>query len=127
MPGSMTRSKSRIWHAVLINANHLLRGRSYESVFRVQGRLSLKKREMNKKIVLVFIAAFLLACNTLTPRASGSTPEVIIPSPTESVLQPDDAPDVTLPGITIVRLHPSDGDLKMLLVQEAQKATELGL
>ena len=82
---------------------------------------------MNKKIVLVFVAAFLLACNALTPRASGSTPEVIIPSPAESVLQPDDAQDVTLPGITIVRLHPGDGELQMLLVQEAQKATELGL
>lgn len=82
---------------------------------------------MNKKIVLVFVVAFLLACNALIPRASGSTPEVIVTSPTESVMMPDDSQDVTLPGITIVRLHPGDGDLQMLLAQETQKATELGL
>lgn len=93
----------------------------------MQGRLSLKKREMNKKIVLVFVAAFLLACNALTPRTSRSTPEAIISAPTESALQPDNVQDTTLTGITIVRLRPEDGDLQMLLIQEAQKATELGL
>jgi thiol-disulfide isomerase/thioredoxin len=82
---------------------------------------------MNKKIVLVFVAAFLLACNALTPRTSRSTPEAIIPPPTESALQPDNVQDTTPTGITIVRLRPGDGDLQTLLAQEAQKATKVGL
>jgi thiol-disulfide isomerase/thioredoxin len=82
---------------------------------------------MNKKITLIFAAAFLLACNALNPRTSGSTPEVIVHPSTESALQPDDGQDVEPMGITIVRLRPGDGDLQTLLVQEAQKATELGL
>jgi thiol-disulfide isomerase/thioredoxin len=82
---------------------------------------------MNRKITLIFAAAILLACNALNPRTLGSTPEVIVHPLTESALQPDDGQDVEPMGITIVRLHPEDGDLQTLLVQETQKATELGL
>ena len=82
---------------------------------------------MNKKIALVFAAAFLLACNALIPATSPSTPEIVVPQPTESVLQPDDTQEVASTGITIVRLHPGDGDLQTLLAQEAQKAVALGL
>jgi thiol-disulfide isomerase/thioredoxin len=82
---------------------------------------------MNKKTALVFAAAFLLACNALIPTTSPSTPEIIVPQPTESALQPNDPQEVASTGITIVRLRPGDGDLQTLLVQEAQKATELGL
>ncbi|HET9912948.1 MAG TPA: hypothetical protein VFQ13_13720 [Anaerolineales bacterium] len=82
---------------------------------------------MHKKIVPVFVAVFLLACNALTPRTSRSTPELILPAQTESAPQPDDAQEVGPTEITIVRLRPGDGDLQTLLAQEAQKATELGL
>ncbi len=82
---------------------------------------------MNKKIAFGFVAAFLLACNALTPQISRSTPEVIVSPSTESTLRPNDAQVVAPTGITTVRLHPGDGDLQTLLAQEAQKATALGL
>lgn len=82
---------------------------------------------MNKKIALVTVAAFLLACNALFPQTSRSTPEVMIPPSTASAPQSNEAQNVAPTGITIIRLHPGDGDLQTLLAQEAQKAIELGL
>jgi thiol:disulfide interchange protein len=82
---------------------------------------------MNRKIALLVVATFLLACNALTPRTSSSTPEVILPPSTKSVDEPSNTQEVPAAGITIVRLHPGDGDLQTLLTEEAQKATALGL
>ncbi len=91
---------------------------------------------MNKKITLVLIAAFLLACNALFPQTSTSTPQPIAPPPTESALQPNDAQEVVpssspapasaSTAFTTVRLHPEDGDLQAMLAEEARKAVELG-
>ncbi|RPJ22378.1 MAG: hypothetical protein EHM33_23685 [Chloroflexi bacterium] len=72
----------------------------------------------NQKILLIFVTAFLLACNFLFPQTSRSTPE--------PALQPSDPQDLAPVGFTIVRLHPQDGDLKTMLAQEAQKASALG-
>jgi thiol-disulfide isomerase/thioredoxin len=83
--------------------------------------------KMNKKIMLGLVTAFLLACSTLIPQTTESAPEIIAPPPTESALQPNDAQEVAPTGMTIVRLHPGEGDLQTRLAQEAQKATELGL
>jgi thiol-disulfide isomerase/thioredoxin len=66
---------------------------------------------MNNKIMLMFVGASLLACNLFFPQ--GSTPEA------------SDFHDPTPTGFTIVRLHPGDGNLKTLLVEEAQKAEAL--
>jgi hypothetical protein len=71
----------------------------------------MEGNKMNKKLMLILAMAFLLACNALVPQTSNSTPEG----------------NVAPAGLTIVRLRPGDGDLQTLLVQEAQKATELGL
>jgi thiol-disulfide isomerase/thioredoxin len=68
---------------------------------------------MNKKITLVLVGISLLACNFLFPQARRSTPEST------------DFQDATPTGFTIVRLHPSGGDLQTMLASEAQKATEL--
>ena len=83
---------------------------------------------MNKKLVFVLVPVILLACNFLFPAQE--------PPPTQQVLSPT-APvetkvsqEITQPpesgGFTVVRLHPDDGDLQAMLVDEAQKAIVLG-
>ncbi len=69
---------------------------------------------MNKKLPWLLIGVSLLACNFLFPPAQRSTP------------QPSDFQDPQPTGFSIVRLHPSDGDLQTLLTSEAQKAVALG-
>lgn len=81
---------------------------------------------MNKKIMLVLVVIFLLACNALLPPTLTSAPERIVPPPTESALQPNEAQEVTSTSFTVVRLHVGDGDLQTMLTQEAQKAIALG-
>ncbi len=75
------------------------------------------KLKMNKKILLLFIATTLLACNFLFPKKA---------APTESAPQPSDSQDFTSAGFTIVRLKPQNGDLGAMLAKEAQKAITLG-
>jgi thiol-disulfide isomerase/thioredoxin len=75
------------------------------------------KPNMNKKILLLFIATTLLACNFLFPKKA---------APTESAPQPNDSQDFTSAGFTIVRLQPKDGNLQAMLAIEAQKAGALG-
>jgi thiol-disulfide isomerase/thioredoxin len=67
---------------------------------------------MNKRITFL-IGLSLLACNFLFPEAGGSD--------RESTSYQDPVPT----GFTIVRLHPSDGDLETLLANEVKKAVEL--
>ncbi len=94
---------------------------------------------MKKKLALIIVTVFLLACNALFPPASTPTPEpsarptssATVPAtstvpPTETPLPPSDVPATPSAGFSIVRLHPQDGDLKILLAQEAQKAVALG-
>jgi thiol-disulfide isomerase/thioredoxin len=69
---------------------------------------------MNKKLTWLLIAISLLACNLFFPQTSRSTP------------QPSDFQDPQPTGFTIVRLHPSDGDLQSLLASEARKAVAVG-
>ena len=72
---------------------------------------------MNRKILLIFITAVLLACNFLFPPKARTT---------ESASQPSDSQDFKSAGFTIVRLHPGAGDLQAMLAGEAQKAQALG-
>ncbi len=94
---------------------------------------------MNKKFALILVTVFLLACNALfppmptptlkpvaSPTISAPSPTVSAALPTASPLPPSDVPATASIGFTIVRLHPQDGDLKILLAQEAQKAVALG-
>jgi hypothetical protein len=70
---------------------------------------------MNNKIVLLLIGISLLACNFLFP-----------PAPTqESVPQSYTSENFSSTDLTIVRLHPEDGDLPTMLKDEAQKAVSL--
>lgn len=79
---------------------------------------------MNKKMLIVLLPIFLLACNLLFPSEDTSTP-------TETFLTKTEIPQETerseSNGFTIVRIHPGDGDLQALLAVEAQKATSQGL
>ena len=68
---------------------------------------------MNSKLILILVAASLLACNLFFPQTQPPTP------------QPSDFQDPQPTGFTIVRLHPSDGDLQTLLAEETQKAGAL--
>jgi thiol-disulfide isomerase/thioredoxin len=95
---------------------------------------------MNKRILLALVTASLLACNALLPRTPTPTLESTVIPPTDSVtpspestarptassIPPSDIPPTAVTGMTIVRLHPEDGDLQTLLAQEAQKASALG-
>ena len=69
---------------------------------------------MNKKITLLLLGMSLLACNFLFPQTQRSTPK------------PSEFQDPEPAGFSIVRLHPSDGELQALLASEAQKAAALG-
>jgi thiol:disulfide interchange protein len=70
----------------------------------------------------------MLACSYLFP-----VPENTIPTPTKPVptrkVEPTAVSASTVvaqPNITIVRLHPEDGDLQTMLTVEAEKAIALG-
>jgi thiol-disulfide isomerase/thioredoxin len=70
---------------------------------------------MNKKVLLIFTTTVLLACNFLFPQ-----------KPTEVASQSGDSQDLASTEFTIVRLHPEDGGLQVMLTQETQKAITLG-
>jgi len=82
---------------------------------------------MNKKFLLVFVTAFLLACNFLFPQTPRATPGALFATPTEPEAEPGNTPDISPVGMKIVRLHPQDGDIETILAQETQKAVALGL
>jgi len=89
-----------------------------------------------RKAWFLIIVITLLACNLFTPPATSVPLPVETPSNQPPTLTPEvipaEVPTALLPamtpekGYTIVRLHPSQGDLMTLLEQEAQKALELG-
>ena len=72
-----------------------------------------------KKILLLLVAAFLLACSCSVPVSLVKN----TPSPV-AVTQPSD--DLTLSGLTVLRLHPAGGSLLSQLEAEAPKASGLG-
>ncbi len=78
---------------------------------------------MNKKIIIIFITAILLACNFLFPQKPTSMPESIARR-TEAASQSSESENLVSAGFTIVRLHPK-GDLQTMLANEAQKAIAL--
>lgn len=80
-----------------------------------------EKLKMNKKIMLVLITIVLLSCNFLLP-----TDKTPAQAPDVDTSEQNENPLSTLPGFTVVRLHPEDGDLKTMLASEAQKADALG-
>jgi thiol-disulfide isomerase/thioredoxin len=71
---------------------------------------------MNKKILLIFTAIVLLACNSLFP------PKVTTREPDS---QPGDSQNFTSTGFSMIRLHPGASDLQTMLAGEAQKAEVL--
>jgi thiol-disulfide isomerase/thioredoxin len=83
---------------------------------------------MNKKIMFVILPVVLLACNFLFPKQDTSSDrQVVATSAPEEAQKPEQIESLKLEGLTIVRLHPSDGDLQAMLKTEAQKATSQGL
>jgi hypothetical protein len=68
---------------------------------------------MDKRILVALVGLSLLACNFLFPPKETPAPEI------------KNAPNQVSDRITIVRLHPGDGDLQALLSGEAQKAADL--
>lgn len=82
---------------------------------------------MSRKISFAAILLWTLACQALTPNpAPDSSPSAPQPTPTTASQPEPESPPETLPGLTIVRLRPQDGDLTTLLAQEAAKAAALG-
>jgi len=81
---------------------------------------------MNKKILLVLITIVLLSCNFLFPtdKTPSQAPDVAEPTPSAS--EHNENSTSTLPGITVVRLHPEAGDLQAMLTNEAHQAIALG-
>jgi thiol-disulfide isomerase/thioredoxin len=78
---------------------------------------------MNKNILLIGTALFVLSCNALFPQASepafqASSPQV------EATL--NTSPNDSLAGFSEVRLHPKDGKLEEMLAAEAEKAVAVG-
>lgn len=71
---------------------------------------------MNKKIMLVLITIVMLSCNFLFP--TDKTPRQVpdVGEATQSIPA----------GFTVARMHPKDGDLQVMLANEAQKALALG-
>ncbi len=92
----------------------------------------MKKIRMTNILLIALIGLSLLACNFLfpakaTPSAIKNAPETVdAPNPVEETpeVHITTAPDSD--SITVVRLHPNDGDLKTMLASEAQKAVALG-
>ena len=72
-----------------------------------------------KKILLLLVAAFLLACSCSVPVSLVRN----TPSPTAGT-RPSD--DLTLAGLTAVRLHPAGGSLLSQLKADAPQASGLG-
>ena len=81
---------------------------------------------MNKKIMLMLTTIVLLSCNFLFPADKSPTQAPDIAEPSQSSNQQNENSTSTLPGITVVRLHPEDGDLQAMLAGEAEKAIALG-
>ncbi len=93
----------------------------------------MKKIQITNILLIALIGLSLLACNFLfpakatPPSAIKNAPETVdAPNPVEGTpkLNNTTVPDSN--GITVVRLHPNDGDLKTMLASEAQKAVGLG-
>jgi thiol-disulfide isomerase/thioredoxin len=83
---------------------------------------------MNKKLWIVILPVVLLACNALLPKQETSSEQQAVPTmAAEESQKPDQIESLKLEGFTIVRLHPEDGDLQVMLKAEAQKAISQGL
>jgi len=72
-----------------------------------------------KKILLLLVAAFLLACSCSVPVSLVKN----TPSPTAGTRLSD---DLVLAGLTVVRLHPAGGSLLSQLGNQVPKASALG-
>jgi len=83
---------------------------------------------MKKKLWITFLPVILLACNALFPKQETSFDQQAVSTmiPDESQ-KPEQIESLKLDGMTIVRLHPTDGDLQAMLATEAQKAASQGL
>jgi hypothetical protein len=92
---------------------------------------------MRNRAVLLFLTSVILTtCMCGLP--SSAIPTVVIPMatvpPTETPVATDYAPATetpletatVVPAVTIVRLHPQDGDLISQIIAEAPKAAALG-
>ena len=80
---------------------------------------------MNSRVWLIGATSIVLACNFLFLPAGTATPEAVI-SPTEKTSEVDSPSNIAPMGFSIVRLHPGDGDLQIMLANEAQKAMAAG-
>ena len=79
---------------------------------------------MNKKLLLIGTAIFVLSCKALFPQ--NSEPALLENSPQVEATFPATETNELI-GFTEVRLHPKDGKLDELLAAEAQKAVAAGL
>ena len=76
---------------------------------------------MNRKMLIVVLPVFLLACNFLSPTQGPPT------QPPGNSTVPQDTERFEYDGFIVVRIHPGNGDVEVVLAEEAQKATSQGL
>lgn len=79
---------------------------------------------MNKKLLLISTAIFVLSCSTLFPQNKEPLAQENSPQ-TEATLVT--STNNNLVGFTEVRLHPANGKLDEMLMAEAKKAVTAGL
>jgi thiol-disulfide isomerase/thioredoxin len=82
---------------------------------------------MKRKILILILPIFMLACKTLLPGPATRGEPVSLPgTPTPRPTVEATLPAPTGTGFTLVRLHPKDGHLPEMLAAEAKKAAALG-
>lgn len=72
---------------------------------------------MKRKPILVFLPILLLACNAVRIPVTSDAPTQNSPAISSTALSSD---------LTLMYLHPKDGDLKTMLATESQKAVAIG-
>ena len=87
---------------------------------------------MQKRVLLLFLVLIILPafiCNLpslVTPVADSKPTEDLLMTANIPVIEPPLLTDPTVTAVTVVQLHPRDGDLMTQINAELQKATVLG-
>jgi len=82
---------------------------------------------MNKKVLIVLLPVVLLACNFLFPQQEPPAQQAVPTIRYGEANNPETLQEAESNGFTIVRIHPGDIDVQVMLATEAQKAISTGL
>jgi thiol-disulfide isomerase/thioredoxin len=82
---------------------------------------------MNKKMWVVVLPVFLLACNFLFPQQETATPTPVPTIVYGGFNNPEIIQEAESTGFAIVRIHPGDIDAQAMIASEVKKARSAGL